>query len=222
VGRAAIPAIRSELSISDRAVCRSLVRGDEAAFEALVGLYHASLRRLAITYVRSPAIADEVVQETWLGVLRGISSFDGRSSLKTWIFRILANTAKTRGERERRSVPISALTPADHGPTVDAARFLDEHHGRWAGHWASPPVRWQDMPEEHLLGHETIDRIHAAIARLPPLQRRVIVLRDVDGWPADEVCVLLGLSESNQRVCLHRARATVRQALEDYLGPRSS
>ena len=198
---------------------RSLARGDEAAFTTLVTTYHAPLRRLAITYVRSAAVADEVVQETWLGVLRGIHAFDGRSSLKTWIYSILTNTAKTRAARERRTVPISTLTTDDEGPTVDPSRFLDAQHDRWPGHWTSPPTRWDELPEEHLAGRETLDRVHAAINTLPPLQQRVIVLRDIEGWPADEVCALLELTEGNQRVCLHRARAKVRQELEDYLNP---
>jgi RNA polymerase sigma-70 factor (ECF subfamily) len=201
----------------ERSLHRSLAQGDEAAFTALVRQYHAPLRRLALTYVRSPAVADEVVQETWLGVMRGISAFDGRSSLKTWIFSILANIARTRATRERRTVPISALTADADGPTVDPSRFLDEHHDRWPGHWTSPPASWDELPEEHLAGRETLARVHAAIDLLPPLQRRVIVLRDIEGWPADEVCALLELTEGNQRVCLHRARSKVRQELEDYL-----
>lgn len=206
--------------MSEQILCRALARGDEAAFASLVALHHAPLRRLAITYVRSAAVADEVVQETWLGVIRGIASFDGRSSLKTWIFSILANTAKTRAQRERRTVPISALLDdREDGPTVDPSRFLDANHASWPGHWTSPPARWDDLPEEHLLGRETLDLVRMAIETLPPMQRQVIVLRDIEGWPADEVCAVLDLSEGNQRVSLHRARAKVRQALEEYLTP---
>jgi RNA polymerase sigma-70 factor, ECF subfamily len=204
------------VDLDERELCAALRRGDENAFVKLVERYHAPLRRLALTYVRSAAVADEVVQETWLGVVRGIQSFEGRSSLKTWIYRILTNTAQTRGMREARSVPISSLETDD--AAVDPSRFFDEHHDRWPGHWASPPTRWDELPEEHLLGRETLDVVSAAIEALPPTQRQVIVLRDVEGWPSDEVCELLQLSESNQRVLLHRARSAVRRALERELG----
>jgi RNA polymerase sigma-70 factor (ECF subfamily) len=210
------------LDVSDeRSLCAALRRGDEAAFSRLVELYHAPLRRLALTHVRSAAVADEVVQETWLAVVRGIDRFEGRSSLKTWIFRILANIAKTRGVREARSIPLSSLAAelADGEPAVDPDRFLDQQHERWPGHWSSPPARWDTLPEEHLEGRETLAALERAIEQLPPLQRRVIVLRDVEGWEADEVCRLLALSEGNQRVLLHRARSKVRQALEDVLTP---
>ena len=204
----------------DRELCAALRRGDEAAFARLLSLYHAPLRRLALSYVRSPAVADEVVQETWLGVIRGIQSFEGRSSLKTWIFRILTNTAKTRAQREARTVPLSAMTPTGEGedePAVDPNRFLDQQHERWPGHWASPPARWDEIPEEHLTGRETLQTVRSTIESLPAAQRQVIVLRDIEGWEADEVCDLLGVSEGIQRVLLHRARSKVRQALEDEL-----
>jgi RNA polymerase sigma-70 factor (ECF subfamily) len=207
------------LAYEDLAVWEALRRGDEKVFADLVRSYHAPLRRLALSYVRSPAVADEVVQETWLGVIRGIGSFEGRSSLKTWIYRILTNTAKTRAEREARTVPLSAI--ADDGTdehAVDPSRFLDQQHARWPGHWASPPTRWDELPEDHLLGRETLNVVRAAIDALPSMQRKVIVLRDIEGWDSDEVCKLLELSETNQRVLLHRARSKVRQALEDQLG----
>jgi RNA polymerase sigma-70 factor (ECF subfamily) len=211
----------SALELDERELCAALRRGDEAAFARLVALYHAPLRRLALSYVRSGAVADEVVQDTWIGVIRGIGSFEQRASLKTWIFRILTNTAKTRAQREARTVPLSSIAPAGDGeddPAVDPTRFLDQQHERWPGHWASPPARWDEVPEEHLTGRETLDALQTAIAGLPPAQRQVIVLRDVEGWDAEEVCDLLGLSEGNQRVLLHRARSKVRQALEDHLG----
>ena len=207
------------VQLDERELVFALRRGDEAAFETLIELYHVPLRRFALTFVRSAAVADEVVQETWLGVLRGIDRFEGRSSLKTWIFQILTNTAKTRAEREGRTVPLSSLaTPGDDEPAVDPNRFLDEQHARWPGHWAAPPSRWNEIPEEALLGHETLDVLKDAIAALPEMQRRVIELRDVTGSSSQEVCDLLGLSEANQRVLLHRARSKVRQALEDRLG----
>jgi len=202
----------------ERALVLALRRRDESAFEALVEQYHVPLRRYALTFVRSSAVADEVVQETWLGVLRGIDRFEGRSSLKTWIFQILTNTAKTRAEREGRTVPLSALAGLEGDePSVDPNRFLDEQHERWPGHWAAPPSRWDELPEEALLGHETLAVLEQAIAALPDMQRRVIELRDVEGWTSQEVCDFLGLSEANQRVLLHRARSKARAALEAHL-----
>ena len=186
---------------------------DEGAFTELVDRYGGSMRRLALTFVRSPAVADEVVQEAWLGVLRGIDRFEGRSSLKTWIFRILTNTAKTRAERERRSVPFSSLEPeaGEDDPAVDPGRFLAD------GAWATPPVAWDDLPEARLLAAETRGVIDRAIAALPPGQRAVITLADVEGWPPAEIRNVLELTETNQRVLLHRARSKVRAALEEYL-----
>ena len=174
--------------------------------------------RVAMMYVSSRATAEEVAQETWLAVLEGIDRFEGRSSLKTWIFRILTNTAKTRGEREGRSVPFSSLAGDDESdePAVDADRFLGPDH-RWSGHWASTPRNPHDLPDEQLLSGEARERIAAAIEALPENHRAVITLRDVDGFDAAEACEILGISEANQRVLLHRARARVRAALEDYL-----
>ncbi len=208
------------LELDEVQLCAALRRGDEAAFANLVSLYHAPLRRVALSYVRTVAVADEVVQETWLGVIRGIDRFEGRSSLKTWIFRILTNIAKTRAERESRTVPLSALAPAEDagGPAVDPSRFLDQQHERWPGHWASPPARWDELPEEQLDGRETLDALKIAVEALPLMQRQVIVLRDIEGWEAEEVCELLSVSQANQRVLLHRARSKVRQALEDHIG----
>lgn len=184
----------------------------------LIDEYGPAMLRVALMYVSSRAVAEEVVQEAWLGVLSGIGRFEGRASLKTWIFRIVANIAKTRGEREHRSVPLSSLTGGDEDggePSVDADRFLTG--GRWAGHWTSAPSRWSELPEEQLVGSETTAVIEAAIAALPDVQRTVISLRDVEGWSSDEVRNVLDLSETNQRVTLHRARAKVRKALEEYL-----
>jgi RNA polymerase sigma-70 factor (ECF subfamily) len=173
---------------------------------------------LAQIYVQNPAAAEEVVQETWLGVIQGLDRFEGRSSLKTWIFRILTNRAKTKGEREGRTIPFSALheNGSPDEPVVDPSRFLPPEHERWPGHWASRPANWDELPEERLLAGETRSRILAAVDRLPPSQRAVITLRDIDGWTSDEVCNILGLSETNQRVLLHRARSKVRRALEQY------
>ncbi len=204
-------------------VVAALRSGDEDAFAALVEEYGPAMLRVAQMYVSTRAVAEEVVQEAWLGVLSGIGRFEGRSSLKTWIFRILTNRAKTRGEREGRSLPFSSL--AGHDPesdeaTVDADRF--QRGGRWDGHWTSAPSRWSELPENRLVGKETIEVAQEAIAALPATQRTVITLRDVEGWSSEEVRNALGLSETNQRVLLHRARAKVRRALESYLeGDRS-
>jgi RNA polymerase sigma-70 factor (ECF subfamily) len=194
----------------------ALRAGDEAAFAALAREYHASLLRVAQIYVSSRAVAEEVVQETWLAVLQGLDRFEGRSTLKTWIFRILANRAKTRAVREGRTIPFSALHPDRvPEPAVEPERFRGSEDPRWPGHWASPPQAW---PEEKLLTAETRDKLAEAIDSLPATQRAVISLRDVEGWSAEEVCNALELSETNQRVLLHRARAKVRKALEGYLG----
>lgn len=204
------------LQLEEMQLVEALRSGDELAFEELIRMYHGALLRVAQIYVSSRAVAEEVVQETWLAVLNGIDRFEGRSSLKTWIFRILANRAKTRAEREGRTIPFSALRNPEGvpEPAVDADRFQDPEHPRYPGHWASPPTDW---PEARLLGDETQRLIEEAIKRLPASQRAVIALRDVQGWSAEEVCNALELSETNQRVLLHRARSKVRRALEEYL-----
>jgi RNA polymerase sigma-70 factor (ECF subfamily) len=187
-------------------VVEALRAGDERAFEQLIRMYQGTLLRVAQMYVSSRSVAEEVVQETWLAVLSGIDRFEGRSSLKTWIFRILANRAKTRAQREGRTIPFSSLGD-DSEPAVEPGRFD-------RGHWGSFPGDW---PEERLIGDETTKVIESAIEQLPATQRAVITLRDVQGWSADEVRNALELSETNQRVLLHRARAKVRRALEEYL-----
>ena len=194
----------------------ALRAGDEEAFAALVREYHASLVRVARMYVSTLAAAEEVAQETWLAVLNGLSRFESRSSLKTWIFRILTNIAKTRAVRDGRTLPFSALQDPARVPeaAVDADRFLDPEHPRWPGHWALKPEPW---PEEALVAGETRERLAEAIEALPATQRAVISLRDVEGWTSEEVRNALELSETNQRVLLHRARSKVRAALESYL-----
>ena len=190
-------------------------QGDEQAFEQLIDRYHGSLVRIATLFVRDHGVAEEVAQETWIGVLRGLEGFAGRSSFRTWLFGILANQARRRGERERKVVPFSALArpPEEQAePAVDPDRFLPEGH-QWAGHWATPPTPWPAMPEEIYLSTEIRVEIDQAIALLPPNQRAVITLRDVEGWDAVEVCNALTLSETNQRVLLHRARSRVRGTL---------
>ena len=200
----------AELAADDAQLVAALRAGDEATFTRLVADWSGSMLRVAQIYVSSRAVAEEVVQETWLAVLRSLGQFEGRSMLRTWVFRILTNTAKTRGERERRSVPFSALDTEEGGfePAVERSRFTG------TGHWAVLPRAW---PEDRLLAKETRSVVERAIERLPPSQRTVITLRDVEGWTADEVRNALELSETNQRVLLHRARAKVRLALEQYL-----
>lgn len=195
----------------------ALRAGDEAAFAQLVREYQASLVRVARMYVSTQAAAEEVAAETWLGVLKGLDRFEGRSSLKTWIFRILTNIAKTRAQRDGRTLPFSALEDPGRVPeaALDADRFLGPEHPRWPGHWAVRPEPW---PEDALVAAETRALVAEAIEALPPTQRAVISLRDVEGWSSEEVRNALEISETNQRVLLHRARSKVRRALESYLG----
>jgi RNA polymerase sigma-70 factor (ECF subfamily) len=182
-------------------------------------MYHTSLVRLASVYVRDHAIAEEVAQEAWMALLRGLDRFEQRSSLKTWLFRILVNRARTRGKREGRIIPFSAMhqeAGAEDEPAVEAERFLPAEH-RWPGHWRQFPDSWEAVPEERVLSEETQQAIREAIGALPPAQREVITLRDVEGWTPGEVCNVLHISETNQRVLLHRARSRVRKALEQHL-----
>ena len=210
---------RGEPAGGEERLLAALRRGDESAYAALIDSHHAAMTRVAMLYVRDRTVAEEVVQEAWIGVLQGLYRFEGRSSLKTWIFRILTNVAKTRAVREGRSVPFSALTPADvepGEPVVDQDRFLDAD-ARYPGHWREPPRSFAGIPDERLVSRETLSVIAAAIEALPPAQREVIRLRDVEGWSSAEVCEALDLTEGNQRVLLHRARSKVRRALERYL-----
>jgi RNA polymerase sigma-70 factor, ECF subfamily len=204
------------LSPEDARLVDGLRAGDEAAFAALMREYGAGMLRVAQMFVSSRTDAEEVVQDAWIGVLRGIGRFEGRSSLKTWLYRIVANTAKTRGVREARSVPFSALAAEREGEhAVDPDRFIGSGE-RFPGHWGVPPQAW--APEPELLETETLDVIERAIQQLPPAQRAVITMRDVQGFTAEEVRNALDLSETNQRVLLHRARSKVRNALEEYMG----
>jgi RNA polymerase sigma-70 factor (ECF subfamily) len=205
-------------AVDDRRTVDLLREGDEEAFATLLRQHHAWLVRLAMSYVRERAIAEDVAQDTWLAVINGIDRFEGRSSLRTWITRILINQAKSRAVHERRTVPFPAGGSADDlGPTVDPERFADRGRASEIGHWICPPSSWEGVPEERLVSEETRKRIAGAIDALPPIQRRVIELRDVEGWLPHEVCALLHVSEGNQRVLLHRARAKVRAALVAYL-----
>jgi RNA polymerase sigma-70 factor, ECF subfamily len=200
----------------EAALIRRLRDGDERAFEALVEQHYSTMLAVARTYVRTRAVAEEVVQEAWLGVLKGLERFEGRSSLKTWIMRIVANTAMTRGAREARSVPFSTLAPEGEEAAVEPERFRGPDDG-FPGHWRGYPADWQSLPDEALLGQETRRVIMRAIEELPEAQRAVITLRDVTGCSAEEVCSVLDVSEGNQRVLLHRARSRVRSALERHL-----
>jgi RNA polymerase sigma-70 factor (ECF subfamily) len=203
----------------DERLIAALCRGDADAFATLVDRHSPAMIRVAMAYVPTRAAAEEAVQEAWIAVMKGIDGFEGRSSLKTWIFRILTNVAMRSGARERRSIPFSALAAAeDTGePSVDPDRFLPPDHELFPGHWASMPARWP-QPEEGLLAGETREVIAAAIAELPPAQRTVIALRDVEGWSSEEVCEALEISAGNQRILLHRARSRVRNAIESYFG----
>ena len=207
---------------AERALLIRLRDGDEAAFMELVERLSPSMLRVARGYVPSQAVAEEVVQETWLAVLNGLDRFEARSSVKTWIFTILMNRAKTRGTRERRTVPFASLAGAEAGDeftAVDADRFLPQDHDRFPGGWAAPPRRWDEDPELRLQSSETLKIVKGAIAQLPEMQRLVITMRDLEGFSAEETRNVLDISETNQRVLLHRARAKVRTALEEHLTP---
>jgi RNA polymerase sigma-70 factor (ECF subfamily) len=192
---------------TDAELLGRLRAGDEQAFAVLVRRYHAPMIALALTFVPSTAVAEEVVQDTWVGVLRGIGGFEGRSSVRTWLFRILVNRAKTTGARERRSVAVADPEPAVPGSRFDAS-----------GGWASPPEHWSDRIDDRLRAAKMADRVHSAIEDLPALQRQVVMLHDVQELGSDEVCSVLGISAVNQRVLLHRGRSRLRRVLESELG----
>ena len=204
---------------SDDELIAALRRGDQEAYAGLVEELTPSLTRLAMAHVPSRAVAEEVVQDTWLGVINGIDGFQGRSALRTWIFQILLNTARTRGKREKRTLPFASLRRrAEEGrdePAVDADRFQGRR-GEFPGHWSRPPAEWSS-PEVRLAQDEASRVMLDAIAALPPRQREVITLRDIQGYSAAEARNALGVSETNQRVLLHRARSKVRAALEEYM-----
>ena len=205
-------------SADDARVIAALRAGDEHAFAMLVEQYNGALQRLAFVYVKDRSVAEEVVQETWIGLLQSLDRFEGRSSLKTWLFRILMNVARSRARKESRSIPFSSLADpfAEPGePSVDPDRF-QQAGARSPGHWASPPGRWHGDPEAQAVSSETRIRISAAIQALPDTQREVITLRDVEGLRSEEVCNLLQISDTNQRVLLHRARSKVRASLAAY------
>ena len=219
---AGVAASRDDLfqpTAEDITLVAALRDGDEQAFARIVDELNGPLLRLAGLYVQGRAAAEEVVQDTWLGVIRGLDRFEARSSFRTWVFRIATNRARTRGGRERRDIPLSALLdPADDpgGPALDPERFLAPGE-QWAGGWAVPPHRWAPDAETHLAARETRALIRDALDQLSPAQRFVMTLRDIDGWGSEEVCAALEITPGNQRVLLHRARSRVRAALERHL-----
>ncbi|GAB2600027.1 RNA polymerase sigma factor [Kribbella endophytica] len=196
----------------DEVLVRRLCERDESAFALVLDRWSGGMLRLARSYVSTEASAAEVVQETWLAVIEGIDRFEGRSSLRTWVYRILTNTARRRGSREHRMLPSEEL--ATEQATVDPRRFQSADQP-FPGHWWEPPPVWPE-PERGVLTDEVRMLLVAALEELPERQRVVIALRDAEGWPADEVCALLDLTAANQRVLLHRARAFVRAKLETY------
>ena len=202
------------LTPEDRALVDRLRAGDESTFLAIVEKNHRAMVRVAMGYVSSEGVAEEVVQEAWVGILQGLHKFEGRCPLRAWMFRILINCAKMRGAREARSVPFSALeSESSEGECRPVESFRPPDDPRWPGHWARAPERWAD---ERLADAEALIRIKAEIEKLPPNQRQVITLRDIEDWDSAEVCDALGISEANQRVLLHRARTRVRQALAGW------
>jgi len=201
---------------SDEAVLLARLRdGDEQAFGELVDRHYPTMLAVARGYVRSRAVAEEVVQEAWLGVLKGLDRFEGRSSLRTWIIRIVVNIAQTRGAREARSVPLSSLAPDGEEAAVEPERFRGPQEA-FAGHWRQYPANWEVLPEQSVFGRETLDVVMRAVTELPPAQRQVIALRDISGWTSEDVCEALQISAGNQRVLLHRARSRVRATLEEH------
>jgi RNA polymerase sigma-70 factor (ECF subfamily) len=199
---------------SDEVLVARLRARDEAAFALVLDAWSTGMLRLARSFVSTTDSAAEVVQETWLAVLQGIGRFEGRSSLRTWVYRILVNTAKRRGVREGRTIPWSSLTTEDEGPTVDPTRFRGPSDP-FAGHWREFPAQWPS-PEQETLAGEVRTQVAEALTELPDRQRVVITLRDVEGYGSDEVCSILDITAANQRVLLHRARAFVRSRLEEY------
>jgi RNA polymerase sigma-70 factor (ECF subfamily) len=199
----------------DEQTVAALRAGDERTFRELFARTYPMMKRVARGYVASDAVAEEIVQDTWMAIVTGIDRFEGRSALGTWIFSILTNQAKTHSARERRALPLSCVTPRDADePVVDPDRFQKDDEA-WPGHWATPPRPWQ-KPERRLLSLETREHLKDALAELPERQRLIVGLRDIDGHSAEEVCGLLGLSPENQRVLLHRGRSRLRVVLEEY------
>jgi RNA polymerase sigma-70 factor (ECF subfamily) len=206
------PAGRGHLDRDDETLVQALHDRDEQVFNNLVERWSGIMLRLALTHVESRAVAEEVVQDAWLTVLRSLDRFERRSSLRTWVLGIVVNCARSRSRAERRSAVLSS----EAAPIVAPTRFLPANHPRWPHHWAVEPAEWR-TPEEELLAGETRKVIVDAVDALPSSQRQVIVLRDIEGLPSAEVCNILGLTDTHQRVLLHRARSRVRGALDRYV-----
>ncbi len=217
VGEAEGRVIASGRASEESLLVASLRSGDETVFVRVVDRLTPAMLRLARVYGLGIDAAEDVVQETWIRVLGSLDQFEGRSSFRTWVFVILGNCARRRSEVESRSVPVSSFE-AERGPSVDESRFFPAGHPRWAGMWTTLVDSWESIPDERLLAREARERFREAIEALPARYATVFVLRDVEGWSSDEVCVLLDLTPENQRVLLHRARTRLRAALEDYLG----
>jgi RNA polymerase sigma-70 factor (ECF subfamily) len=207
---------RSKASADEVEFLARLRAGEEEAFEALVARHYGTMMAVAQTYVKTRAVAEEVVQEAWLGLLQSLDRFEGRSSLKTWILAILVNKAKTRGVREARSVPFASLAPEQGEPAVEPERFRGPQDG-FPGHWRAYPGNWGAAPDVALEDRETLRVAMRAIAALPLAQQTVIRMRDIEGYSSDEVSAALEVSAANERVLLHRARSRVRAALEAHL-----
>lgn len=202
----------TEARAADKALVDRILAGEEQAFAELVETHHASMLRLAHAYVSSTAVATEVVQETWMAVLKGLARFEGRAALKTWIFRILTNRAKTRGVKEGRSIPFTAMEPEDREPAVDPAQFSRK------GSWTDSPSQWEvTTPEDMLERKQAMQALKEALEHLPPQQRLVVTMRDVEGLDSKDVCNVLEISETNQRVLLHRGRSKLRRLLDGHL-----
>jgi len=213
------PVLCEDANVTDQGLARARA-GDEDAFRTLLARYGPAMLRTARLFVRDEEVAEEIVQETWIAVLRGVERFEGRSSLRTWIFTILGNCARKRLKKEGRSVPLASLGGNTDEPSVPEERFFPTTHPRWAGMWSTLVDAWDEVPDEELLGGEAREQLRKAVADLPARYAAVFVLREVEGWSSQEVAALLEISAENQRVLLHRARTRIREALEEYFEQR--
>jgi len=214
--------IGTAVTNAEQQLIARLRKGDERAFDELVNKHHGALIRMAMGYVADREVAEEVVQNTWIAVIEELDRFEGRSSLRTWIFGIMIHKAKDRGVREKRHMPFSAFESFDDDgeEIIDPSRFRQS--GEWVGHWAFPPRPWDDQtPEKLLASQQAVNAMNKAIEALPPTLKAVLILRDVEGVEAKEVCELLKITGTNLYVRLHRAREHVRQAVEAYLEGRN-
>ncbi|MDX6488717.1 MAG: polymerase sigma-70 factor, subfamily [Gaiellaceae bacterium] len=217
------PLSSGEVEVSaDSALLERLRDGSEEAFGEVVDRYGPAMLRVATLYVRDRSLAQEIVQDAWVNVLRGLDRFEGRSSLRTWIFVILGNCARRRAQREQRTIPFADPHEPSLGASVDPDHFFPATHPRWPGAWSTVVEDWRTLPQDHLASAQATAAFRAAIAELPARYAVVITLRDIEDWSADEVCTLLEISAENQRVLLHRARARVRASLVEYFGSEAA